>query len=104
MDFDSDMRGVARMNLGIAEMWAGQMAASERHLSQGAELARLAGRPFLELICLSHLSVASTAGSFASAQDRAGEAVRLAETHGWEQRAALVPALGTLAFAHISMG
>jgi len=104
MDFDIDMRSVARMNLGIAEMWSGRMEASERHLSQGAELARRAGRPFLELICLSHLSFASTAGSFSSAQDRAAEAVRLAETHGWDRRATLLPALGTLAFTHLSMG
>jgi LuxR family transcriptional regulator, maltose regulon positive regulatory protein len=104
MDFDSDMRGVVRMNLGIAEMWSGRMEASERHLSQGAELARRAGRPFLELICLSHLSFASTAGSFSSAQDRANEAMRLAETHGWDRRGPLLPALGTLAFTHLSMG
>jgi LuxR family maltose regulon positive regulatory protein len=85
-------------------MWSGRMAASERHLSQGAELARRAGRPFLELICLSHLSFASTAGSFSSAQDCGGEAVRLAETHGWDRRSTLLPALGTLAFTHVSMG
>jgi LuxR family transcriptional regulator, maltose regulon positive regulatory protein len=103
-DFDSDMRGVARMNLGVAEMWSGRMEPSERHLSQGAELARRAGRPFLELICLSHLSFASTASSFSSAQERASEAVRLAETHGWDRRATLLPALATLAFTHVSMG
>jgi LuxR family maltose regulon positive regulatory protein len=104
MEFDSDMRGVARTNLGVAEMWSGQMQAGERHLSQGAELARRAGRPFLELICLSHLSFASTAVSFSSAQDHANEAVRLAETRGWDRRGTLLPALGTLAFTHLSMG
>jgi LuxR family transcriptional regulator, maltose regulon positive regulatory protein len=104
MDFDSDMRGVARMNLGIAEMWSGRMQAGERNLSHGAELARRARRPFLELICLSHLSFASTSASFSSAQGHANEAVRLAETNGWDRRGTLLPALGTLAFTHLSMG
>jgi LuxR family maltose regulon positive regulatory protein len=103
-DFDSDMRGVARMNLGVAEMWSGRMEAGERHLTQGAELARRAERPFLELICLSHLSFASTGGSFSSAQDRANDAMRLADTHGWDRRSTLLPALATLAFTHVSMG
>src|SRR5689334_3043517 len=42
---DSDLRAVALMNLGIVEAWTLGNQDSERHLLQGAELARRIGRP-----------------------------------------------------------
>ncbi|HJY97959.1 MAG TPA: AAA family ATPase, partial [Streptosporangiaceae bacterium] len=45
----SDLRAVALMNLGIAEAWALGLPDAERHLREGADLAREIGRPYLEV-------------------------------------------------------
>ena len=50
------------MNLGTAEAWTlGQPDApdAERHLREGADLAREIGRPYLEVGCLAQLGFAS---------------------------------------------
>ena len=44
MVLDSDLRAMALMDLGIAETWSG-LPDSERHLREGAPLARTIGRP-----------------------------------------------------------
>src|SRR4029077_11742835 len=56
----SDLRAVALMNLGIAEAWTlGGLPDAERHLREGAVLAREIGRPYLEVACLARLRVAT---------------------------------------------
>ena len=45
----SDLRAVALMNLGIAEAWTLGLPDAERHLQEGAVLARKIGRPYLEV-------------------------------------------------------
>ncbi len=50
----SDLRGVALMNLGTAEAWTlglPDAPEAERHLREGADLARQIGRPYLEVGC-----------------------------------------------------
>jgi LuxR family transcriptional regulator, maltose regulon positive regulatory protein len=68
----SDLRAVALMNLGIAEVWSlGRQDAldAERHLREGAVLAREIGRPYLEVACLARLGFASLVlHSFATTQ------------------------------------
>ena len=57
----SDLRAVALMNLGTAEAWTlGRPDApdAERHLREGADLARQIGRPYLEVGCLAQLRFA----------------------------------------------
>ncbi len=100
----SDLRGTALMNLGIVEMWSGRLARAERHLSQGAQLARTIDRPYLELACRAHLGFASTLQSFSTARERCREALAVAERHGWDDRPLIAPALGTLAGTSILMG
>ena len=56
---DSDLRAVALMNLGIVEAWTLANRDSERHLQEGAALARRIGRPYLEVACLAELGFAS---------------------------------------------
>jgi LuxR family transcriptional regulator, maltose regulon positive regulatory protein len=63
---DSDLRAVALMNLGVVEAWALASEASERHLQQGADLARQIGRPYLEVGCLAQLAFASKIRPFAT--------------------------------------
>src|SRR6202034_3670312 len=55
---DSDLRAVALMNLGSAEAWSLALPDAERHLREGAALARQIGRPYLEVACLAQLGFA----------------------------------------------
>jgi LuxR family maltose regulon positive regulatory protein len=93
----SDLRAVALLNLGVTEAWSLRLADSERHLLDGAALARDIGRPYLEVACLAHLGFASTIHSFALARQRCEEAIALAARHGWDAEPVIAPALATLA-------
>ncbi len=94
---DSDLRAVALMNLGIAEAWALANTDSERHLQEGADLARAIGRPYLEVACLAQLAFASKIETFATARRRCQEAIALAEHYGWGAEPIIAPALVNLA-------
>ena len=103
----SDLRAVALMNLGTAEAWTlglPDAPDAERHLREGAVLARKIGRPYLEVGCLAQLGFAyifhaAPAGddSFATTQRRCREAIALAERYGWGTEPVIAPALMTLA-------
>ena len=92
----SDLRAVALMNLGTVEASLG-LADAERHLRDGAVLARSIGRPYLEVRCLAQLGPASRIRSFAATRRRCEEAIALAEQHGWGAEWVIAPALVTLA-------
>jgi LuxR family transcriptional regulator, maltose regulon positive regulatory protein len=94
---DSDLRAVALMNLGIVEAWSLANQDSERHLQEGADLARRIGRPYLEVACLSELAFASKIEPFATTRRRCREAIALAELHGWGAEPVIAPALVNLA-------
>ena len=104
----SDLRAVALMNLGTAEAWTlGRPDApdAERHLREGADLAREIGRPYLEVACLTQLGFASLVlHSFATTQRRCREAIALAERHGWGTEPVIAPALIMLAATLIWTG
>ncbi len=101
---DSDLRAVALMNLGIVEAWSLGNQDSERHLREGADLARKIGRPYLEVACLAELAFASKIEPFATTQRRCREAIALAEQHGWGAEPVISPALVNLAGALIWTG
>jgi LuxR family transcriptional regulator, maltose regulon positive regulatory protein len=92
----SELRGVALMNLGIVEMWSGRLADADRHLGEGAELARAIGRPYLEVACLAHRCFASKLVSVATARERGERVVALAERSGFDDRPIVAPALAAL--------
>ena len=94
---DSDLRAVALMNLGIVEAWSLGNQDSERHLLQGAELARRIGRPYLEVACLAELAFAAKIEPFATTRRRCREAIALAEQYGWGAEPVISPALVNLA-------
>src|SRR3984957_6849490 len=94
---DSDLRAVALMNLGIVEAWSLGNQDSERHLLQGADLARRIGRPYLEVACLAELAFAAKIEPFATTGRRCREAIALAEQHGWGAEPVIAPALVNLA-------
>jgi len=95
---ESDLRAVALMNLGTVEASLG-LADAERHLQEGAVLARRIGRPYLEVRCLAQLGFAAKIGRFAATQARCREAIALAERHGWGAEPMIAPALIALADA-----
>ena len=104
----SDLRAVALMNLGTAEAWTLERPDApdaERHLREGADLAREIGRPYLEVGCLAQLGFASLVlHSFATTQRRCREAIALAERHGWGAEPVIAPALIMLAGTMIWTG
>ena len=104
----SDLRAVALMNLGTAEAWTlglPDAPDAERHLREGADLAREIGRPYLEVGCLAQLGFASLVlHSFATTQRRCREAIALAERHGWGAEPVIAPALIMLAGTMIWTG
>ena len=85
------------MNLGTVEAWSLGPADAERHLQEGAALAREIGLPYLEVGCLAQLGFASKIHPFAMTQRRCREAIALAERHGWGAEPVIAPALVTLA-------
>jgi LuxR family maltose regulon positive regulatory protein len=97
----SDLRAMALMNLGTAEAWTlGRPDApdAERHLREGADLARKIGRPYVEVGCRAQLGFASLVlRSFATTQRRCREAIALAERYGWGTEPVIAPALIMLA-------
>ena len=101
---DSDLHAVALMNLGIVEAWSLGNQDSERHLQEGADLARRIGRPYLEVACLAELAFASKIEPFATTRRRCREAIALAEQHGWGAEPVISPALVNLAGTLIWVG
>jgi LuxR family maltose regulon positive regulatory protein len=101
---DSDLRAVALMNLGTAEAWSLALPDAQRHLREGAALARRIGRPYLEVSCLAELGFASKIDPFATTQQRCREAIALAERHGWGTEPVIAPALVTLAGTMVWLG
>jgi LuxR family maltose regulon positive regulatory protein len=109
---DRDLRAVALMNLGTAEAWSLGLPDAERHLQEGAVLARQIGRPYLEVGCLAQLGFAyifhgaamPEIHPFAMTQARCREAIALAERYGWGAEPVIVPALMTLAGTMVWLG
>ena len=98
------LRIVASMNLGIVEMWSGRIVDAERHLREGAALAKELGQPFLEIICLSHLGFALKFSSFAVARQHSEKTIALAERYGWASESVIVPALQAIGGSLVCTG
>jgi LuxR family transcriptional regulator, maltose regulon positive regulatory protein len=87
-----DLRTLALVNLGAAELWFLRAEEAERHLVLGVALARRTGRPFLEASALAHSAWAASFRSFALAVERSTEATELAQRHGWTDEPAVAVA------------
>jgi LuxR family maltose regulon positive regulatory protein len=100
----SDLRAVALLNLGTVEAWSLALPDAERHLQEGALLAREIGRSYLEVGCLAQLGFASKVRPFATTRRRCREAIALADRHGWGAEPVIAPALISLAGALVFTG
>jgi LuxR family transcriptional regulator, maltose regulon positive regulatory protein len=87
-----DLRTLALVNLGAAELWFLRGEEAERHLELGAALARRSGRPFLEASALAHSAWAACSRSLALAVERSTEATELAQQYGWTEEPAVAVA------------
>ena len=94
---DEDLRALALINLGTAEAWAARFQEAERHLDQGAALARRIRRPYLEFTGRAHQATIEIIRSTAGAAERSRRAIELAEQHGWTDE----PTAGT---AYVMLG
>jgi LuxR family transcriptional regulator, maltose regulon positive regulatory protein len=100
----NDLRAAALMNLGTVEAWSLAPQDAERHLKQGAVLAREISRPYLEVGCLAELGSWSEPHSFETARRYCREAIALAERHGWGTEPVIASALIVLADTMIWRG
>jgi LuxR family maltose regulon positive regulatory protein len=98
-----DARAKALMNLGILELWARRPGDAERDLEQALELARRAGRPYLEIGCLSHMALLPSR-PLTRQRPVTAEAVAIAERHGWETEPIACMALATMAAVNVAQG
>ena len=94
---ESDLRALALLNLGAAELWVGDLDAAARHLEAALATASLAGRDWIVLQATAHLCIRdSLAGHLRRSSRRAQEAIDLAEQRGWESTAAAGGAYASL--------
>jgi LuxR family maltose regulon positive regulatory protein len=99
-----DLRALALINLGTAEVFAARQEDADRHLEQGVALARRIGRPYLELLGLAHGAVVASGRSWALGERRSRQAIELAQRHGWGEDQAAGLAYGELAAALNAQG
>jgi LuxR family transcriptional regulator, maltose regulon positive regulatory protein len=91
-----DLRALALVRLGVAELSAVQPDEAERHLGQGAALARRIGRPWLEVSAMAHWAWASVFRSQPLAAQRSRQAIELARRHGWGEEPIIAVAYAVL--------
>ncbi|HEY2200815.1 MAG TPA: hypothetical protein VGH56_02925, partial [Solirubrobacteraceae bacterium] len=82
-----ELRALALMQLGMAEVWMGRIEEAQQHLEQTVALARRIDRPLLELGALSHMGLASYVRSMPLGEEHSNQAVELAQTNGWSEDA-----------------
>jgi LuxR family transcriptional regulator, maltose regulon positive regulatory protein len=78
-----DLRALALINLGIAELWTSRFDQADRHLDDGVALAREIGRPYLEVTGLAFWAQLTSWRSFPLGAERGLQAIDLAARHGW---------------------
>ncbi|MEV0803233.1 LuxR C-terminal-related transcriptional regulator [Kribbella sp. NPDC050281] len=94
----NDLQAIALLSLGVTEAWSMRLPESEKHLQEGAALARDIDRPYLEVACRAHLGFAISHHSFSLARQQCEDAITAATRHGWEGDAVIAPAYATLAW------
>jgi LuxR family maltose regulon positive regulatory protein len=99
-----DLRALALINLGIAELWTARFEEADQHLEQGIALARRIGRPFLEVTGLAQWAQLASWQSFPLGEQRSRQAIELAGRHGWTEEPVTGVAYVALGFALVAQG
>ncbi|MBV9363191.1 MAG: hypothetical protein JOY89_03060 [Solirubrobacterales bacterium] len=103
---NEEIRSVALLNLGVAELWSSRLDDAWRDLEHALALARRAGRPWLEISCLGHQGIAGplTGLSLSAGLELSEKAVRIADDHGWNEDPVIVSGLAAGAMALLWLG
>jgi LuxR family maltose regulon positive regulatory protein len=80
-----DLRALALLEFGVAELWTGRFEAAEPHLEQALALAWRIERPFLALSAVAHLAQIAIFDAVPLGARRSQQAIELAERHGWSE-------------------
>jgi LuxR family maltose regulon positive regulatory protein len=99
-----DLRVLALIDLGIAELWTARFAEADRHLEDGIALARQLGRPYLEVTGLAHWAQLVSWRSFPLGAKRSTQAIELAGRHGWTEEPIVGVAYVALGMAMVALG
>jgi LuxR family transcriptional regulator, maltose regulon positive regulatory protein len=99
-----DLRALALINLGIAELRGADFREADRHLGQGVALAHRIGRPYLELTGLAHGSELAARRSFTRGAQRSRQAIDLARELGWNDEPIAAVAYTVLGSAMVAQG
>ena len=103
---DNDVHAMALLNLGTAELWAGQLDDACSDLERSVALARRIRRPYLELGGLAYLGLASVLnGAPVSVMvELADDALSIGAANGWDQHPVVGSALAVRATAALWLG
>ena len=99
-----DLRMLALIDLGIAELWTARFEEADRHLEDGIALARQLGRPYLEVTALAYWAQLLSWRSFPLGVQRAVQAIELAGRHGWTEEPVAGLAYLALGVAEVARG
>jgi LuxR family transcriptional regulator, maltose regulon positive regulatory protein len=99
-----DLRALALIHLGTAELWTSRFDEAERHLEEGIALARAIGRPYLEVTGLASSAQLMSWRSFPQGAERGAQAIELARQHGWADEPVAGVAYLALAVAMVTQG
>ena len=99
-----DLRALALIELGIAELWTARFHEADRHLEQGVDLAHRIGRPFLEVTGLAHWAQLVSWWSFPQGAERSRQAIELAGRNGWADEPVAGVAYLALGVAMVTQG
>ena len=100
----ADLRALALIDLGIAEMWTARADEADRHLRDGIALARQGGRPYLEVTGLAFWAQLESWRSFPQGAERSTQAIELAGRHGWSDEPVVGVAYLALGVAMVAQG
>ena len=99
-----DLRMLALIDLGIAELWTARFEEADRHLEDGIALARQLGRPYLEVTGLAYWAQLVSWRSFPLGAQRSMQAIELAGRHGWTEEPVAGVAYLALGVAMVAQG
>jgi LuxR family maltose regulon positive regulatory protein len=99
-----DLRALALISLGVAELWTGRFEEADRHVEEGVALAHRIGRPFLEVTGLAHGAQLVSWRSFPLGAERSRQAIELAGRHGWTEEPVAGVAYLALGMAMVALG
>ena len=99
-----DLRMLALIDLGIAELWTARFEEADRHLEDGISLARQLGRPYLEVTGLAYGAQLVSWRSFPLGAQRSMQAIELAGRHGWTEEPVAGVAYLALGVAMVAQG